>query len=176
MNALSGNARHFQVMAVGGFTLIEVLVVIFILSITLSLVVVNFTRDEQTVLEDEARRLALLLEFARDEAIVGGQPLAWTADLDGYTFARKPHGSRWQRLDADGMLVSRKWTPRSNLAAVRVSGVPAVAGDPIIFTTSGINLPFEIVLASGSSRVTLSANFSGKVQVNRSVKVPSAAP
>ena len=175
MSTFSYDARHARVIAAGGFTLIEVLVVIVILSISISLVVVNFTRDEQSLLEEDARRLALLLEFARDEAIVGGQPLAWTANLEGYTFARKPRGGRWQQVDADGMLVSRRWTQRSKLAGLRIAGVASAAGEPLVFTTSGINLPYEIVLAAGSWRVTLAGDYAGKVRVTRSIKDAAAA-
>ena len=159
-----------------GFTLIEMLVVIAVLSITLSLVVVNLTRNESTYLEDEGRRLALLLEFARNEAIVSGQPLAWTASLDGYTFSRKPHGKSWVELDTDGMLVSRAWSQSSKMASLLIAGLPSAIGDPIVFTTSGINLPYELVLAAGKWRVTLSGDQAGKVRVTRPVRITTAAP
>lgn len=176
MSAFSIDLRHARISAVRGFTLIEVLVVIVILSISVSLIVVNLTRDERTVLENEARRLALILEFSRDEAILGGQPLAWTANLDGYTVARKQHRGQRKKLDADSISISHAWSQSAKLAAQRVAGMPSAVGDPLVFSTSGINLPYELVLAAGSWRVTLSGDIAGKVRIAPPIRDAAKQP
>ena len=53
-----------------GFTLLELLVVLVIVGITLGTVAFNAMPDEQQILQNDAQRIALLLQLARDEAIV----------------------------------------------------------------------------------------------------------
>ena len=52
-----------------GFTLVEVLVVMVLVGITLALIGLNLMPDDGRTVRNEAQRLALLLEQARDEAV-----------------------------------------------------------------------------------------------------------
>jgi general secretion pathway protein H len=61
----------------GGFTLIELLVVLAILAIGSSLVVVSMRDSAQSQLDEEAQRLAALLEAARAEARASGISVRW---------------------------------------------------------------------------------------------------
>lgn len=127
-----------------GFTLIEVLVVLVILGIAVSLVAVNLSRNPQAVLEDEARRVAALLQHARDEALIVGRSLAWRAGPAGHAFP-----------------------PQVTVAQLRIAGVPVPADSPLVFSPSGINLPFDLVLASGERRIAVSGDAAGAIGVNR---------
>lgn len=69
-----------------GFTLIEVLVVLTIMSIMLGLVTANFAMDERQSLQQEAHKLALLMRHASDTARTTGKPIAWQATKQGYIF------------------------------------------------------------------------------------------
>jgi general secretion pathway protein H len=62
-----------------GFTLIELLVVMVILGITLGLVSLNAMPGQKQALQQEAQRIALLLQLARDEAIVRNRQIAFEA-------------------------------------------------------------------------------------------------
>jgi general secretion pathway protein H len=60
-----------------GFTLIELLVVLAIVALASSLVVVSMRDSAQTHLDEEAERLAALLEGARTEARASGITVRW---------------------------------------------------------------------------------------------------
>jgi type II secretion system protein H len=59
-----------------GFTLIELLVVMVILGITLGLVSLNAIPGQEQGMQQDAKRIALLLQLARDEAIVRNRQIA----------------------------------------------------------------------------------------------------
>ena len=70
-----------------GFTLVEVLMVVVILGIVASVVVVGFTgADRQRGLIREAKRLALVVEMARDESVLSGLEYGLDVLEDGYQF------------------------------------------------------------------------------------------
>jgi len=70
-----------------GFTLIEILVVLFLVSVMTGLVVVTlpgFVRSDS--LEQEAARLKLVLEMAVEESQIQSSELAIQPDRNGYSF------------------------------------------------------------------------------------------
>jgi general secretion pathway protein H len=142
-----------------GFTLIEVLVVLLILSITVSLIAVNLARGEETILEDEARRVAALLQHARDEAVITGRSLGWRADATGHGFSPDQ--------PPDTPLRRRAWPAQVAAAQLRIAGVPVAADTPLVFASSGIGLPFDLVLASGERRVVISGDGAGRIEVTK---------
>lgn len=79
-----------------GFTLVELLVVLVIVSLAAATVMLTIPRGRDD-LELEARRLAARIAFARDEATVTGRPMALRPTADGYAFEVRD-GSRWRTL------------------------------------------------------------------------------
>ena len=69
-----------------GFTLLELLVVLVIAGIMLGAIALNAVPGDRQVVQSEAQRVALLLQLARDEAIVRNRPIAFEADQDRYRF------------------------------------------------------------------------------------------
>ncbi|MFO1272902.1 MAG: prepilin-type N-terminal cleavage/methylation domain-containing protein [Rubrivivax sp.] len=61
----------------GGFTLIELMVVMAVIAIATGLIALSIRDPAGTKLENEAVRLAALLEGARTEARAGGLPVVW---------------------------------------------------------------------------------------------------
>lgn len=74
-----GNRHQRVITAVRarGFTLIELLVVLAIVALASSLVVVSLRDSAQSQLDEEAERLAALLEGARTEARASGITVRW---------------------------------------------------------------------------------------------------
>jgi general secretion pathway protein H len=146
-----------------GYTLIEILTVLVIIGIVLALARVQYAPDPNQTLKDEARRLALLLEFARDEAMTRGCTVAWIARSDAHRLE-----CRQAPTDApahDNPYARRPWTGTVALERVSIAGVPASRDAPLLFTPSGINAPFELVLAMEGNRVHLAGDFLGRVSV-----------
>ncbi len=70
----------------GGFTLLELLVVVLIIGITLGLLIPTLDPGGGRRLEEESRRLAALLRLAAEEAVLEGREYAVELAPDGYRF------------------------------------------------------------------------------------------
>ncbi len=69
-----------------GFTLIELMVVLLIVGIAMAAVTLSFRSPTQHPLGREAERLAAVLNLARDEAQLSGQPVLLKLDRMGWRF------------------------------------------------------------------------------------------
>lgn len=69
-----------------GFSLIEVLVVLLILSITFGMLSVSFFNTEQTQWKDMNRRLVVSLNHGKDETTLSGAPIVFQIDEKGWRF------------------------------------------------------------------------------------------
>ena len=77
-----------------GFTLLELLVVIVVLSIAAGLIVVRGTPGDSNYLESDAKKLAQLLRIAQQESLLKSKDIRFVAGEEGYTFEEFT-GSRW---------------------------------------------------------------------------------
>jgi general secretion pathway protein H len=73
-----------------GFTLLELLVVVSIIAIASAGVSFALRDAEGAQLEREAQRLAALLESARGQSRLSGQPVRWRATDGAFTFDGLP--------------------------------------------------------------------------------------
>ena len=90
-----------------GYTLIEVLVVIAVISITAGLVAVNLEGDDRKSVEREAARLAGALEHAAALAQWRSETLGFSADGAGYRFWRRGLDNRWTAVRDEEVLAAR---------------------------------------------------------------------
>lgn len=143
---------------VRGFTLLELLIVLVIAGITLGLVSFNALPSAQQELQKEAQRIALLMQLARDEAIVRNRPIAFEATADGYRFMVRDNDS-WAPIEHDDMLRPRTFE-RSPLNLLIVPDATGASGGPlrIVFGREPVDKPFVLTLASGSSAVVIRAD------------------
>jgi len=87
-----------------GFTLLELMVVLVLIGIIFSFAVLSMRGTNiSDLMEQETRRLAMLLELAADEAILRGEELAVNFTDDGYEFLVLQENS-WQSAGDDGLL------------------------------------------------------------------------
>jgi len=141
-----------------GYTLIEILMVLAVIGIAIALAQVRFARSPAQALEHEAHRLALILELARDEAMMQGCTVAWIARGDAHRIEcrRAPAG-----------YAAQPWAQGVALERVSIAGVPVSRESPLIFAPSGINAPFELMLALEGHRVQVTGDALGRVSVSR---------
>lgn len=138
-----------------GFTLLEVVVVVLLLSIILGLVAVNLGSDDSGELRDEAQRLTLLLNTAQQDAILEGQVLALTLEPGGYHFMRLTDAGTLQPITHDELLRARELPPDIKIAAVEIAGKAPTQTEKqngIVLLPSGELDEFTITLQKGSTR------------------------
>lgn len=92
----------------GGFTLLEVMVVVVIIGIMLTVSAMSLRGDSHAeIMQREATRLIALLDLASDEAVMRSEQLAVRFTDDGYEFMLLQNG-RWMPVDDDRPLRPRK--------------------------------------------------------------------
>ena len=148
-----------------GFTLIEILIVLVIMGIVLSLVAVNMMPDDKRTLAAEAERLSLLLEQAHDDAVAGAERIAWSAREGGYGFWRADEQGEWVPLAGDETLRERAFETGVRLVELKINRHAVAQGERLVFSPSGMGLPFEAVLALKDERIALSGDGFGPIRV-----------
>lgn len=149
----------------GGFTLIELMVVMVIIGITLGMVSLNALPSPRQNLENEAKRLALLLQLARDEAIVRNRLVAFEAGSDSYRFIVRNDQSSWDQITNDDLLRQR---PFKNAPVTVLLDPPgAGTGNPmrITFGREPVDKPFIMTLIAGDNSVSVRADGIGHFTV-----------
>lgn len=131
--------------------------VLVIAGMALGFVSINAMPSERQALQNEAQRIALLLQLARDEAIVRNRPIAFEAENDRYRFLIR-EGSQWQPLAQEDMLRERTF----QRAPIGVSISPAVAAETnplrIVFGREPVDKPFLLTFSAGDSSVAIRAD------------------
>jgi general secretion pathway protein H len=147
-----------------GFTLVELLVVIVIAGILLGTVAINAMPSQHQTLQREAQRIALLLQLARDEAIVRNRPLALEVEADRYRFLVRDD-SQWRVITDDDLLRERNFK-RPPLAFTLDPPVAQPAYPlRIVFGRAPVDKPFVLTLLAGSDKVAIRADGIGHYAV-----------
>ncbi len=156
---------HNHIPRLRGFTLIEILVVLVIIGLMLTTVVIKAFPDERQILRQEADRLGLLLEQARDEAFVSGHSVAWTVQHQTYTFWRLNAERRWAPIAGNHTLRLRTLPATIRLTELTINAVKVPVGEHLIFSPSGLNSSFVATLELHAHRVHLIGDSAGRIQV-----------
>lgn len=154
-----------------GFTLIEILVVVFIIGVILGFASLSLSgRALGDRAQEEARRLAELLRLARDEAGFTGLELGWRQTDNGYEFlALSDQG--WARYGAGTPMRARELPPPLEIV-VRVDDVAVALDDEqlqpqIMILSSGEMTPFKLELSAEEldQVFLISGNLLGQVEL-----------
>ena len=152
------DARQHQ-----GFTLLELLVVLVIASILLGVVALNAMPGNSQLLQDDAQRIALLLQAARDEAIVRNRAIAFEIDEQRYRFLIRQNDS-WQVLTHDALLRERAFR-RAPLAVTLTPPSSDRLPLRIVFGREPVDKPFALRLTLGANSASIQADGIGNFQV-----------
>ncbi|MDK2125848.1 type II secretion system minor pseudopilin GspH [Parachitinimonas caeni] len=158
-----------------GFTLIEVMVVLVIITVVIALAAVKFGEPAEARLRREAERLSLLFESARDEAIASGAQLAWEPQKLGYRFVKRDEQAQWVAISDNDSLRQRDLADGQHFGELRVNRQPLAPGGRLLFSPSGVNDPFTVVLLDEERRVQLDADAMGRLSIG-SVEALQRAP
>jgi general secretion pathway protein H len=154
----------------GGFTLLELLVVIVLAGILLSIVTISASPDDRQSLAREAQRVGQLFALAADESRIRQQPIFWEADLNGYRFVTLVGGER-RLITGDDLLRERAW--REPLRTIALA--PAGAAQPsqillgpgapplrIAIAREWLQTPVRLELATASAQVAIDFDERGR--------------
>ena len=149
-----------------GFTLIEILVVMAIVTVLLGLAVVKLGTSDESRLQGAAEDLAMRLENLRDEAVVRGQSLAFSSDGQGYQFwLADLERNEWLPLPASDVIASKPLAGGVVIDEMRINGLPRPLGERIVFPLSGLTEPFVLILTSGKARTVIISDALGRLEV-----------
>ncbi|HEX7644191.1 MAG TPA: type II secretion system minor pseudopilin GspH [Burkholderiaceae bacterium] len=149
-----------------GFSLLELLIVMAIVGLTLGMVSLSASQNAQKDLQNDAQRIALLLQMARDEAIVRDRPVAFEADENHYDFLVK-NDKDWEPISDDDLMRSREF----KRAPVTLSMTPQPESSQnngmlrIVFGREPVDKPFVLKLAQGDDAVSIQADGIGHFTV-----------
>ena len=156
-----------------GFTLLEVLVVVFIIGLVVTFAGLSIKQSASRELSTEANRLHELLRLASEEAVLNGQELALQLGTQSYRFLRLD-GDGWQSVEEDRVLRERPFPPGVQIK-LRLEGVLVNLEDEshparILLLSSGELTPFELIMENGEgSQVILRGDIGGGVMLEQGV-------
>lgn len=148
-----------------GFTLIEILVVMVIIGIMLASVAIKVFPDERQTLHQEAERLGLLLEQARDEAFLSGRSIAWSMQQQSYVFSSLNAERQWTPIANNQILRTRPLSASVNLSALSINQLPVGLNTRLVFSPSGLNTPFSATLELHGHQLSLEGDSVGSVKI-----------
>jgi type II secretion system protein H len=140
-------------------------VVLVIIGIMVGLAGVRMMPDDERVLANEAERLTLLLEQARDQAVASGEPIAWSVDTSGYRFWVLDTDNQWVPRVGDELLRDRPLADGVRLAALEVNQTRLAAGERLQFLPSGGNAPFSADFALNAAHARIRGDSLGRVRI-----------
>jgi general secretion pathway protein H len=149
-----------------GFSLIEIMVVVFIIGLVSAAVIINFTgKSRDTELETTAERLNALFDYVREQAELQTRDYGFRVDDKSYSFVVfDVLGNQWRPVEEDDALREREF-PDGIEPSVTVEGRGIVLNrkkksdkdledfspDILIFSNGDLS-SFEIVLQREGAR------------------------
>ena len=171
-NRVPKNA-HYPARNERGFTLLEVLAVLFIIGIIASFAGLSVGQRSSRAAQDEAERFYGLVSIAGEESVLQGRELAVEFARQSYRFLELTNENQWILIEDDTLFRERKFPPDVNIELL-VEGTEASFDDeknlPRIFIlSSGELTDFELSFNLDDEKTyTLQGTIDGKLKLSRS--------
>ena len=150
-----------------GFTLLELLAVVFVVGILSSMLVVVAWPSDAAGADKEARRLAALFELALAEARANGQRIAWSPEGNGYSFWQRTEDGDWARFPDTSPYRRRSFGGTIELREVLVDARALQSGDRIVLLPYGFRSAIEMTIHGGGTQFILRGGVLGRISVQR---------
>lgn len=148
-----------------GFTLIEILVVVAIMTVMLGMTVLRLESSDSSQVKQAAERLSLALERARDAATISGRSVAFSSDGSGYQFWQaSANQGEWAILKEEG-LEPQILNEKVRLIDLRVNAKSRPLGERLVFSPDGVADTFEMVLQAGETRMKVAVDVMGRIEL-----------
>jgi len=168
-NPAYGIHRNRNTALAAGFTLLELMVVLVLISIIFTFAMLSFGGDDVAeLMEQEVRRLETLVVLAADEAIMRGDELGIRFTEDGYEFMLLQQDG-WQMPQNDRLLHAYSLPDVLALRLQLEGDAPVFPGQPtdddaitphVFILSSGEVTPFTVVFESTESTAQYHMNVS----------------
>lgn len=140
-----------------GFTLLELLVVLVIMGIMLGAISINAMQSTHQRLQADAQRISLLLQMAREEAIVRNRQTAFEVIENGYRFMVL-NDNKWEAItDVDTLRGREFMVPQTRLNIISNDAVSAESLR-IVFGREPVSRPFVMNMRVAEDQVSISAD------------------
>lgn len=146
-----------------GFSLVEILVVLFIIGLMSAAVVLAFPKPK-SALESQAATLASQLNALAQDGLITGSVNAAGFSKDGYALYTFENSEWTERASGD-------WQDSYRLSLTRASAkldMPKTKEPIIIFQPTGLSTPFELTLADRDLKFSLKTEGDGRVALVKS--------
>ena len=149
-----------------GFTLIEILVACAIAAIVLGITMIKLDATDGRRLRQAAEMLAGRLEAARDEAVIRGQPVAFSSDGQGFQFwvADRERGA-WVALADTDTVAAGRLADGVALSALRINGTARPLGERLVFSFGGLAEAFALTLTAGPQSLDIAGDALGRIEI-----------
>lgn len=148
-----------------GFTLVEVMTALFVLSIAASAVVLMAPGPDSR-LRDAAERLAGRLQAAGDASVLANRTIALVVSSEGYRFERQEE-SGWLELPNDPALAFRAWPDGVSARIVAPKTDDAVGMRVVEFDPLGGATPLDLRLEDGATAWSVTIGDDGGIDASR---------
>ncbi len=151
----------------GGFTLIEIVVVLFIVGMLSTLAVVSLSPSSTMAAEREARQLVALLELASVEARASGRTIAWSAEPIGYSFWVQAEGGEWKPFPETSPYRHRMLEAGSEITRVSADSRAVASSERVYLTPYGLRPQIEVTIRNEDSQIVLRGSVLGQMEIER---------
>lgn len=138
-----------------GFTLLELIVVLFIISLVMALILPSFSGFGENKLKSEAREMASILRYMNDSAVSRKETFLMKFNLDeGTVYWKGPDGEKKKKFD-DITGVTTQSTGKFSKGEVT-----------LFFEPLGIRENLSVHMSKGNKEMAITLNhLSGKVKI-----------
>ncbi|MFZ4685247.1 MAG: GspH/FimT family pseudopilin [Hyphomonadaceae bacterium] len=148
-----------------GFTLVEVMTALFVVSIAASAVVLMAPGPDSR-LRDAAERLAARLQAAGEASVLANRTIALVVSSEGYRFDRQEERG-WRELPNDSALAFRPW-PEGVTARIVAPKPDDAAGMRVAeFDPLGGATPLDLQLEDGATAWSVTIGNDGGIDARR---------
>jgi type II secretion system protein H len=138
-----------------GFTLLELIVVLFIISLVTALILPSFSGFGENKLKSEAREMASILRYMNDSAVSRKETFLMKFDLDeGTVYWKGPDGEKKKKFD-DITGVTTQLTGKVSKGEIT-----------LFFEPLGVRENLSVYMSKGNKEMAITLNhLSGKVKI-----------
>lgn len=152
--------------ASNGFTLVELLVVVFLIGLAATAVVLSLPGEDAKV-RDDGERLAARIAALRDQAVLESRPMAIWIRPSGYGFEQRRDGA-WEEA-AGKSFRQVNWTNGTNLAATGTAGKDRTGTGRqgrLVFDVTGLpSGPAQFRLVNKDAAIIVNISAAGGISV-----------